>query len=327
MNGKEAYENNYKRKIENIIQINQDKPYLKGFYNYMGSRRSVSTKYDYINYVVNFINFNKKDVKDLELDDYSDFLSQIEDKSASYQIGVYSGLKIFSNYLFDSKKATDHPMKNLARPEFFEEETTIAKRENGYLNKREITKYIATARNGAGTSRAKARQENWKERDILIVLLFLNTGMRCSALYKLDVDSVNFEKQILISNEKGRKVHKYDLSDELVENIKAWLIKRKLILGDSEERALFISNQKGRMDQSSISRVVKKYSCQIDNKNITPHKLRATYGTQLLKETNNIYFVQECMGHTNPKTTELYIRGEKNDNRKKASDIMSRIAK
>ena len=79
------------------------------------------------------------------------------------------------------------------------------------------------------------------------------------------------------------------------------------------------------MDQSSISRVVKKYASEISNKNITPHKLRATYGTQLLKATNDIYFVQDCMGHSNPKTTELYIRGQKQENRKKASEIMSKI--
>lgn len=76
------------------------------------------------------------------------------------------------------------------------------------------------------------------------------------------------------------------------------------------------------MDQTSISRAVNKYSITIKGKHITPHKLRATYGTQLYNITKDIYFVQQCMGHSNPKTTELYVR-EDNKDRKKASDIMS----
>lgn len=325
MKGTEEYELKYKNKIDKTIQNNPDKPYLKGFYNYMGNRMAVSTKYDYINYVVNFINFINKDIAELNLDDYTNFLSQIEDKTSSYQISVYSGLKKFANYLLDSKKVSDNPMKRIARPSFFEEEETVNKREIGYLDKKEIKKYLYTVKNGTGTRRSKARQENWRERDLLIILLFLSTGMRCSALYKLDVDSIDLNNQLLISNEKGKKIRKHDLSDELVESISNWLEKRKEILGDNKENALFISNQKTRMDQTSISRVVKKYSSGIINKNITPHKLRATYGTQLLQATNDIYFVQDCMGHTNPKTTELYIRGQKQENRKKASEIMSKI--
>lgn len=325
MKGTEAYELKYKNTIDKLIQNNPDKPYLRGFYNFMGSRLSISTKCDYIYYIVSFINFSNKDIKDLDLDDYTNFLSQIEDRTASYQISVYSGLKKFAKYLLASKKAVDNPMDHIERPKFVEKDTTIAKREVGYLDKKEIKKYLSAVTNGTGTERARTRQEKWRERDLSIILLLLSTGMRCSALYKLDVDSIDFEKQVLTSNEKGDKVRTYDLSDDLIDNINEWLEKRKEILGDIKESALFISNQKNRMDQKSISRVVKKYSSEITNKNITPHKLRATYGTQLLKETNNIYFVQECMGHSNPKTTELYIRGEKNGNSKKASDIMSKI--
>ena len=113
------------------------------------------------------------------------------------------------------------------------------------------------------------------------------------------------------------------MPDELVYDIEEWLSIRAKEIKD-DEQALFISNRRRRMDQLSISNVVKKYSKVIEDKHITPHKLRATYGTQLYNETGDIYFVQECMGHSNPKTTELYVRGKKK-NMKKASDIMSKM--
>lgn len=328
MNGKEVYEERYRVKTENVINNNPDKPYLKGFYNYMSSSRlSCSTKYDYVNYVVAFMNTNGKKVEELELDDYTEFLTGLNNMTSSYQISVYSGLKKFAKYLIASKKTTHNPMEEIARPKHKEKEETIAKREKGYLEKREINKYIASVKAGIGTNRAIARQGQWKERDLLIVLIFLSTGMRCSALYKLDIDSIDLQNKTLTANDKGDCVRSYTLSDDLIDSVKDWLEKRKEILGDVKENALFISNQRTRMDQSSIYRVVNKYAEGIKGKHITPHKLRATYGTQLLIETRDIYFVQECMGHSSPTVTELYIRGQKNDNESRACDIMSKIIK
>ena len=160
-----------------------------------------------------------------------------------------------------------------------------------------------------------------------MINIFLNTGMRCSALYKLDVDNINFETKTLVVLDKGSKLQVYDLSDDTLEMIVKWLDKRSIILGDQIEEALFISNQRRRMTQTSIGRIVHKYAQEIPGKNITPHKLRATYGTQLYEHTHDIYFVQECMGHNNPKTTELYIRGQKDGTRKKALEIMTKVVK
>ena len=271
------------------------------------------------------MNTNGKSVENLDLDDYTEFLTRLNNMTSSYQISVYSGLKKFAKYLVASRKATYNPMEDIARPKHKEKEETIAKREKGYLEKKEINKYISTVKSGVGTSKAVARQETWRERDLLIILIFLTTGMRCSALYKLDLSSIDLQNKILTANDKGDSVRTYALSDELIEAIREWLCKREQILNGIEENALFISNQRVRMNQMSIYRVVNKYADGIKGKHITPHKLRATYGTQLLKETRDIYFVQQCMGHVSPTTTELYIRGQNKDNETRACDIMSKI--
>ena len=174
----------------------------------------------------------------------------------------------------------------------------------------------------------KRWQKEWEERDILIIKLLLYTGLRCSALYKLNISNINFVKRKLVAVDKGGKIPEFNLNDEIMEYINNWIVKRELLLGsDREEEALFISNQRRRMDQTSIYRVVNKYSKTITDKHITPHKLRATCGTYLLENSNDIYFVQEYLGHASPKTTELYIRGRKEENRKRAADIMSKIIK
>lgn len=323
MNGNDIYDDNYRKKISHLIKNNKDKPYLAGFAAFIN--KSSSTVFNYLSYAIAFVNQINKNIEDLELDDYTGYLYNLNNKSSSYKITIYSMLKKFSLYLKASGKNDRDPMQYVERPKFFESEETKNKREIGYLNTREIHKYINNIETGMGSHRTKARQEKWKSRDKAIVLIFLSTGMRCSALYKLNINSIDFENATLTTIDKGSKYRKFELSEELIEVIQNWLVDRKELLNGKEEEALFISNRRSRMDQSSISEVVKKYASNITGKHITPHKLRATYGTQLYAKTGNLYMVQECMGHSNPKTTELYIRGQKNETAKTAADIMKNI--
>ena len=125
--------------------------------------------------------------------------------------------------------------------------------------------------------------------------------------------------------DKGNKVIEYLLDAEVEKIIKEWLDKRNELFIDENEQALFVSNMKKRMSVEAISLIVKKYSINIKGKHITPHKLRATYGTQLYNETHDIRFVQSCMNHNSPKTTELYIRGNQDTDKKRAAQIVSKF--
>lgn len=327
MNGVEIYSNQIENRINNLIEENEfDMPYLRGFYYFIKDSLTESSAYKYLGHVIRFMNNVDKEVKDITIDDYLYYLgSTNKGKSTSYQITVYSALKKFSEYLYISKRNSLNEMEHVKRPKFKESEQTIKKREIGYLDCDEIKSYINTIKNGIGSNYAKARQEKWKERDLAIILIFLTTGIRCSALYKLDISSINFDKHILIVTDKGNKVIEYLLDSEVEKIIKEWLVKRNELQIDKNDQALFVSNMRKRMSVEAISLVVKKYSVEIVGKHITPHKLRATYGTQLYNETHDIRFVQSCMNHNSPKTTELYIRGNQDMDKKRAAQIVSKF--
>lgn len=329
MNGIQAENEKWLRKINNVLK---NKPsYLKGYVNYLNDT-SVLTKYTYLNYTVNFINYINKDVKDIDFDDFINYFSYIEYKkngemtTPSYRIAQYSALKKFSKYLYASDKIKKDYMRDIKRPKFYDTQNTIKKREIGFLTKKEIEKYIDNIEFNYSDDRQRQVGECWNKRDQVIVKLFLYTGIRCSALVKLDINNIDFNNNELIVTDKGNKTKTFSLPDEMINELKEWIDLRNDILykNNKIEEALFISNRCCRITQSSVSRVVNKYSDCIKGKHITPHKLRATYGTQLYNSTKDVYFVQECMGHSNPKTTELYIRG-KNENTKRASDIINNI--
>jgi len=327
MSGVNEINKKYIDKINSILDKQPD--YFRSYINFMNDV-SVRTKYNYLNNVISFVNNINKPIENITFDDFNNYIAQNKykedgsEKSASFQITVYSALKKFSEYLYVSRKIKENYMLYIKRPKFKESQETITKRENGYLTEKEIKKFIKNI--DKMTYISKNIAEEWICRDKAIIYLFLNTGIRCSALLSIDIDDINFDNKTLVVTDKGTKVRSFDISDSLCDVLKEWLIAREALLGenDKDNRILFISNRRTRMTAQTIYKTIKKYGDCIEGKNITPHKLRATYGTQLYNKTGDIYFVQDCMGHTNPKTTELYVR-EKKQNTKRASEIISKL--
>ena len=323
--GVESYEINFRKKIENILDTNKDLG-LRGYVNFIHSS-SLSTRLEYLKYIVGFLRYINKRKEDLSLDDYTEYICKIEDKTSSYQISVYSAMKKLSAYLAATGASKFDYMQLIPRPKYIESQKTKEKRESAYLTEDELHKYMLNLNNGVGSSIAKAKQEQWRSRDQLMIQIFLTTGMRCSALYRLDVDSLDLEKGVLATVDKGRQVQLHHLSESVIETARKWLIEREEKGVSINEKALFVSNRLNRMHVNSIAKVVNKYADSIKKTNFSPHKLRATYGTHLYNETKDVYLVQQCMGHSNPKTSELYIRGQKDASREKAASIMDGLIK
>ena len=89
---------------------------------------------------------------------------------------------------------------------------------------------------------------------------------------------------------------------------------------DKNEKALFLSLQNKRINVRTVEILVKKYSKIVTPlKHITPHKLRSTYGTNLYKETGDIYVVADVLGHKDVNTTKKYYAAITDDIRRNAS--------
>ena len=322
MNGEKTYIHEINGKIDRLLEKNLDKKYLMGFRYFLVGMAPTSI-YNYITRVNNFMDSTQKKPGELRLDDYTIYLGKIADRTSSYRIVTHTALRKFSLYLKANEINNLDPMQYISRPKAKESIETREKRTNGFLEKREIKTIKKNIESGVGSLRARHFQDKMYERDMAIFMIFLNTGMRCSALCKLDVSNIDKENKSIVVNDKGNKIMRYNLAEETWNCLNEWLNKREYMV-DSDEDALFISRTNERIGYRSIYNLIKKYSDGVKGKNITPHKLRATYGTQLYNATKDIKFVQKCMNHSSPQTTMLYIRGDENKT-KEASEIMSKI--
>ena len=94
-----------------------------------------------------------------------------------------------------------------------------------------------------------------------------------------------------------------------------------IIAEDGHENALFLSGQNKRISVRAVQNLVKKYASTVTTlKNITPHKLRSTYGTSLYRETGDIYLVADVLGHSDVNTTKKHYAALEDERRRAAKD-------
>ncbi len=149
-------------------------------------------------------------------------------------------------------------------------------------------------------------QKGWQaNRDLVIVTLFLHTGIRLSELVNLDITDVNLlEKRITIQAKGGQIVNRF-LNTKLRGILHHYLKTRKKFF--IESNALFISQLKSRITNRQIQRRLDQWIIKAGiTKRITPHSLRHSFATGLYARTSNILVVQQALGHSSVSTTEIY---------------------
>lgn len=172
----------------------------------------------------------------------------------------------------------------------------------------EVSKLLDNVESGEGLSpKQLALQKKTRKRDIAILTLFLGTGIRISELVGIDLDDIDFNINGFKITRKGGNQTILYFSQEVADTLQDYIRERNSNEKLANEPALFVSLQDKRITVRAVQNLVKKYaSITTPLKHITPHKLRSTYGTNLYKETNDIYVVAEVLGHKDINTTKKH---------------------
>ena len=176
------------------------------------------------------------------------------------------------------------------------------------------------------TERQKKYHNFTKARDLALVTLLLGTGIRVSECVGIDLEHIDFNLGgIKIHRKGGNEVIIY-FGDEVESALQNYLVERENMNPlPGHENALFLSIQNKRISVRSVENLVKKYSKLVTNvKNISPHKLRSTFGTNLYRQTGDIYLVADVLGHKDVNTTRKHYAEESDENRRKVRDVKIR---
>ncbi len=149
-------------------------------------------------------------------------------------------------------------------------------------------------------------------RDRAILELLFSSGLRVSELVKLNRSDINLKTREFMIRGKGQKDRPVYISDEAAGWIKRYLDQRQ-----DNYRPLFIhlgglksalnEGDYTRLTPRSIQRLVNKYAKLAGIlKKVTPHTLRHSFATDLLRNGADLRSVQALLGHSNVATTQIY---------------------
>ena len=185
-----------------------------------------------------------------------------------------------------------------------------------YLDVDEIANLIDAADHGDKlTSHQKKFHAFTRSRDVALLSLFSGTGIRISECVGLNIEDIDLDRGCFKVTRKGGDEAILYFNEEIEFALREYMEERKqkkALAG--HERALFLSIQNRRITDRAVQNLVKKYS-QMSNtlKQITPHKLRTSFGTNMYRQTGDIYLVADLLGHKDVNTTRKAYADTKQD--------------
>ena len=226
-----------------------------------------------------------------------------------------SSIRALLKYFYKKDKLESNVASKVDTPKVHEKEIIR-------LDIDEVEKVLDLAETGNDmTQMQKGFHKHTQARDYAMLSLFLGTGIRISECVGLNLDDFDFKQNAFkVTRKGGNRVILY-FNDEVSDALQNYILQRKQIKAQpGSENALFLSLQNKRMCVRAVEKLVKKYAKIINPlKKITPHKLRSTFGTNLYRETNDIYVVADVLGHKDVNTTRKHYAAISDDIRRSAA--------
>lgn len=266
--------------------------YIDKYLKYLEFERKLSnnTIKSYFNDLKNFDLFFKGKLTDLVYEDLRKYIDSLQDKDSrtiSHYITVINSFYIF---LVNDGYITDNPCNNLAAPK-------LPKKLPNYLTEEEIEKLLNINLITPYDYRNKAMME-----------LLYATGLRITELCNLKIVDIDITNCFIRVMGKGKKERIVPVTDLALKYLTIYVTEyRNIILKDKISDYLFISNSLSNISRQGFFKIIKKECKRAGiTKNVSPHVLRHSFATHLLKHGADLRIIQELLGHEDISTTQIY---------------------
>lgn len=199
-----------------------------------------------------------------------------------------SALRAYFDYLCARGRAQANPAKEVHAPK----------------GARRLPKVLDVDQTGKLLDRAP--QGVLEIRDLAMWELTYSCGLRVSELAGVELPALDLAGGELRVLGKGRKERLVPVGRVAVAAVRAWLKERALLAKD-DEQALFVGRQGRRLTPRMIQRRLKDWACkQGMDRDLHPHMLRHSFASHLLESSGDLRAVQELLGHSDIRTTQVY---------------------
>ena len=210
-----------------------------------------------------------------------------------------ASIKAYYNYLEEAEIIPDNPFRKIRVK--FKEEVVLPR----VIPREEIEQLLNYMYANVSKSSAQAYKQ-WI-RDIAVVETFFATGARVYESSNIRTENVDLNTGLIkIMGKGGKERYIQIVTEEILKLLKKYYNQNADVI---EESGFFFVNGRGRRcTEQTIRLMLKKYvkSAGI-NRNITPHMFRHSFATYLIEEGVDVSCVQQILGHSSIRTTQIYI--------------------
>lgn len=271
---------------EEFLKINV----INDFISYISKKNySINTYTSYINDLYYFYIFIKKDLKKVTFEDVKDYLEHLnlkKEKPSSVRRKI-SSLKSFYKFLYKNNymDKKDYPLTKVAYPK-------MEKKLPKFIYYNDLLEIIN-----------ESTKDKDGVRDRLIIEMLYATGVRVSELINIKINDIDFNNRRIIVLGKGNKERIVYYGEYAEEVLKEYMKTHER----KNHNYLFVNSKGGQLTDRGVRYITDNIMSKLSVKtHVTPHVLRHTFATDMLNNGCDIKVVQELLGHSSLKATEIY---------------------
>lgn len=264
---------------------------LENYRNYLKYERAYSdnTVGAYMNDLNKYEEFLKKDILESDTEDLEKYLKYIKNLESTTVAHKITSIKSYFNYNIKRGIVSVNPADKVSRPK-------LTKHLPEYLTEEEVGKLLDVE-----------VKSPYDYRNKTILELLYSSGIRISELVNIKTPNYDSEECLIRIMGKGSKERIVPLGDYAVNIMNDYMNNYRPLINKKHTDYVFINNRGDKISRQFIFKVIKKEALKKGiKKDISPHTLRHTFATHLLKNGADLRIIQELLCHENISTTQIY---------------------
>lgn len=266
--------------------------YLKLERNY--SPNTLAAYQNDLSWLLSFCEQQEMNPLDIQLEDLQHFAVQLHEHQIgpTSQARILSGIRSFYKYLLLSGEIEQDPTELLESPHLGERLPEVLS-----------TDEIDQIQKSIDLSKPEG------QRNKTIIEVLFSCGLRVSELVNLKLSNLYLEEGFVRVMGKGSKERLVPISSKAISELKYWFVDRNLMkIQQGEEDYVFLNRRGKHLTRTMILIMLKRQAVAAGiTKTISPHTLRHSFATELLKGGADLRAIQAMLGHESIGTTELYM--------------------
>lgn len=268
--------------------------HLRGEKSY--SENTISAYRNDLDQFLNFVASRVSDWKEVQHGDLTAYVNELKKRkyASSTLARKIAAVKSFFHYLVQSGLMEDDPSVMLDSPK-------VQKRLPKILSYEEVEALL----------NEPAESGNPKSlRDKAFLELLYASGMRVSELVSLNIDDIDLENNVIQCAGKAEKRRILPLKERVGYALKAYLERgRPALVHEEQEKALFLNHRGRRLTRQGLWLIIKSHVKAVGlDAEVTPHTLRHSFATHMLRGGTDLSTIQKLLGHANISTTQIYAQ-------------------